>query len=157
MNTSALAVRRGDGPEDRLFVWDLGRRSAESSVSEVRPGRLEDVVVAFERLLDFVYRRQHEVLIAELDGEPVGFLLLTFDIPDEVTLTDQAFVAYTAVEPHARRRGAARALLEEAERRGRAAGRAFISLMVTEDNLAARALYETSAFVTERRMMTKPL
>ena len=29
--------------------------------------------------------------------------------------------------------------------------------MVTEDNAAARALYDGAAFVTERRMMTKPL
>jgi ribosomal protein S18 acetylase RimI-like enzyme len=29
--------------------------------------------------------------------------------------------------------------------------------MVTEDNAAARALYEGAGFVTERRMLTKPL
>ena len=55
-----------------------------------------------------MFGRRHAALIAERDGERVGFLLLLYDMPDEVTLTQQAFVAYTAVEPHARgaRRGA---------------------------------------------------
>ena len=152
----AVVVRRGDG-EDRTFVQDLGRRSAASSVSAVRTARFDDVLVAFDRLIDFVYERNNTVLIAEEDGERLGFLVLLFDIPDEVTLTDQAFVAYTAVEPQARGRGIARAMLEEAEGFARGMGRAYVSLMVTEDNAAARALYDSAGFVTERRLMTKVL
>lgn len=156
MKLAPVVVRRGDAG-DRAFIRDLGRRSAMSSVSAVREGRAADVLVAFERLLAFVHDRDHVALIGELAGKPAGFLLMVYDIPDEVTLTEQAFIAYTAVEPDARRSGVARALLEEAERQARAAGRGYLSLMVTEDNLAARALYDGAAFVTERRMMTKAL
>jgi ribosomal protein S18 acetylase RimI-like enzyme len=152
----SFTVRPGE-PADREFVRDLGRRSATTSVSPVREARHADVLDAFERLVDFVYTRKHDVLIAEDGAVPVGFLLLLYDVPDEVTLTEQAFVAYTAVEPFARGHGAGRALLDAAEGYARARGLRYVSLMVTDDNAPARSLYERSGFVTERRMMTKPL
>ncbi len=151
-----VTVRRGDHA-DRGFVHDLGARSAASSVSPVREARYDDVLEAFARLVEFVFERRHEVLVAEEQGARIGFLLLLFDVPDEVTLTQQAFVAYTAVEPHARGRGVGRALLEAAELQARAAGLRYMSLMVTEENAPARTLYERAGFVVERRMMTKPL
>ena len=153
---AALAVRRGTR-DDRPFVRDLAHRSSASSISAVRVARHDDVLESFDRLAEFVYGRHHEVLIAEEDRERVGFLLLLFDVPDEVTLTPQAFVAYTAVEPHARDRGVGRALLLAAEESARAAGLGYVSLMVTEENAPARALYERGGFVTERRMLTKVL
>jgi len=154
--SAAVVVRRGDR-SDRAFIGDLGRRSAATSISAVRTARYDDVLTAFDRLVDFVFDREHAALIAEENGEPVGFLLLLFDIPDEVTLTEQAFVAYTAVEPHARGRGIGAALLDEAEGLARAVGRRYLTLMVTEENAPARALYDGAGFVTERRMLTKPL
>jgi len=33
----------------------------------------------------------------------------------------------------------------------------YMSLMVTEENEAARALYERAGYVTERRLLSKPL
>lgn len=33
----------------------------------------------------------------------------------------------------------------------------YLSLMVTEDNLTARHLYDSNGFATERRQMTKAL
>ncbi|MDQ6942952.1 MAG: GNAT family N-acetyltransferase, partial [Candidatus Eremiobacteraeota bacterium] len=68
-----------------------------------------------------------------------------------------AFVAYTAVEPHARAAGVGRALMVAAEAHARAEGFGYVSLMVTEDNTPARRLYDGAGFVTERRMMTKAL
>jgi len=153
---ATVAVRRGTR-DDREFVRALARSSATSSVSAVRVAKYDDVVDSTARLVEFVFKRKHDVLIAEENGERVGFLLLLYDVPDEVTLTDQAFVAYTAVEPHARGRGAGRALLQTAEAHARANGLRYVSLMVTEDNLPARALYEGAGFLTERRMMTKVL
>jgi ribosomal protein S18 acetylase RimI-like enzyme len=154
--SAPVVVRRGER-DDRGFVRDLGRRSATSSVSAVRIAKHDDVLDSFERLAEFVYTRDHDLLIAEHDGERAGFLLLLYDFPDEVTLTDQAFVAYTAVEPSARGRGAGRAMLDAAEARARARGLRYVSLMVTEDNAPARALYDGAGFVTERRMLTKSL
>jgi ribosomal protein S18 acetylase RimI-like enzyme len=153
---ATVVVRAGDRA-DREFVRDLGRRSATSSVSAVRVARHDDVLDSFERLAEFVYGRRHDVLIAERNGERVGFLLLLYDIPDEVTLTEQAFVAYTAVEPSARDRGVGRALIDAVDGFARAQGLRYVSLMVTEDNAPARTLYDHTGFVTERRMMTKVL
>jgi ribosomal protein S18 acetylase RimI-like enzyme len=154
--SAPVAVRRG-GEDDRDFVRDLGRRTATSSVSAVRIARHDDVIYSLDRLADFVFGRRHAALIAERGGERVGFLLLLYDMPDEVTLTQQAFVAYTAVEPHARETGVGRALMIAAEAHARAEGLGYLSLMVTEDNAPARKLYDDAGFVTERRMLTKPL
>lgn len=153
---AAVAVRRGNR-DDRDFVRDLGRRSAASSVSAVRDARFDDVLVAFDRLISFVFTRDHDVIVATDEATPIGFLLMLYDMPDEVTLTEQAFVAYTAVEPYARGRGVGRTMLDAAEALARAHGRRYISLMVTEENGPARRLYEIAGFSTERRMMTKPL
>jgi ribosomal protein S18 acetylase RimI-like enzyme len=153
---ATVAVRRGERA-DRDFVRDLGRRSATSSVSAVRKARYDDVLEAFERLADFVYGRRHELLIAEHDGVRAGFLLLLYDIPDEVTMAPQAFIAYMAVEPAVRGRGVGRAMLDTAEAQARAAGLPHVSLMVTEENAPARALYDNAGYLTERRLLSKPL
>jgi ribosomal protein S18 acetylase RimI-like enzyme len=96
-------------------------------------------------------------LVAERDGRPVGFLLLLDDLPDEVTSTPQAFIAYMAVERELRGRGIGKALLEAAESEAKRRGLPYISLMVTEENAAARQLYERGGYVTERRLLCKPL
>jgi len=151
-----IAVRAGDAA-DRAFVRDLGRRTAASSVSALRSPRSDDVLDAFERLADFVDGRRHTLLIAEEDGERAGFLLLLFDVPDEVTLTEQAFVASMAVEPASQHRGVGKALLDAAEGQAAARGLRYVSLMVTEENAPARALYARAGYGTERRMLTKAL
>ena len=148
----------------RRFLLDTGvagdfinRRRGIFERGQLDVTRGNPVGIGIPVLAEFVYGRNHEVLIAEEDGERVGFLLLLFDVPDEVTLMQQAFVAYTAVEPHARGRGVGRALLLAAEGSARAAGLGYVSLMVTEENAPARALYDRAGYVTERRMLTKVL
>jgi ribosomal protein S18 acetylase RimI-like enzyme len=153
---AAVAIRRATA-DDRGFVRELGRSTARSSVSEHRTAPIDDVLLSFERLLDFAYARRHELLIAEIDGTRAGFILTLYDLPDEVTGTAQAFVAYTAVAEALRGRGIARALLDAAEISARALGLPHVSLMVTEENAHARALYDRAGYVTERRMMTKTL
>ncbi|MFN2461534.1 MAG: GNAT family N-acetyltransferase [Candidatus Velthaea sp.] len=154
--TRALEIRRGD-ERDRAFVLDLGRRVASTSMSEVRPAPLALVEHAFDRLIDYVFGCEYHLLIAHDRGRSLGFALLLHDLPDEVTGMEQGFIAYMAVEPEARRAGAGSALLSAAEDIARAQGLPYLSLMVTEDNAAARALYTGAGFVTERRMLTKPL
>jgi ribosomal protein S18 acetylase RimI-like enzyme len=152
----AISIRVGD-TRDRAFVLDLGRRVAATSVSTIRPAPLPLVELAYERLIGYIFGHQCDLLIASDGGRPCGFLLLLRDLPDEVTSTEQAFVAYMAVEPDARRRGIGEALLHSAEGLAVADGLGFLSLMVTEDNLAARGLYERFGLRTERRMMTKAI
>jgi ribosomal protein S18 acetylase RimI-like enzyme len=152
----AIAIRRGT-VRDRAFVIDLGRRVSPTSVSSLRIALPPLVEGAYERLVEYVLAREHDVLIAEADGSPAGFALLIYDLPDEITLTEQAFVAYMAVEPEQQRRGVGRELLGSIEAHARKRGLPYLSLMVTEDNAAARELYAAAGFTTERRMMTKTL
>ena len=150
-------MRRG-GPDDHAYIEALGTETALSGVSSLRPVSVDVAALAFRRLLEFcVQRAKTVVLIAESDSVPVGFLILIVDIPDDVTQMAQAFVAYMAVEPIARRHGTGRLLLAEAEREARNLGLPHLSLMVTADNSPARALYAASGFLEERTIMTKPL
>ena len=152
----AIAIRRGT-VRDRAFVIDLGRRVSPASVSSLRVALPPLVEGAYERLVEYVIAREHDVLIADAAGVAAGFALLIYDLPDEITLTEQAFIAYMAVEPAWQRRGVARILLGRIEEEARKRGLPYLSLMVTEDNAAARALYGAAGFTTERRMMTKAL
>jgi ribosomal protein S18 acetylase RimI-like enzyme len=56
------------------------------------------------------------------------------------------YIDALATEPRQRRRGAARALLEEAEREARERGLGAVALETTMDNDAARALYAHAGF-----------
>jgi ribosomal protein S18 acetylase RimI-like enzyme len=155
MNAS-IAVRRGTS-RDRAFVSDLGRRVSPTSVSSLREARPKLVELAYDRLLEFAWTRDHALLIAEDDGVPMGFALAFFDLPEEITLDEQVFIAYMAVEPAVQRRGIGRALLAQIEDLARERGLGFLSLMVTEDNVAARELYAQAGYRTERRLLCKTL
>jgi ribosomal protein S18 acetylase RimI-like enzyme len=150
-------LRRG-GPKDRAFVLDLGRRTIGDSVSSFRSVTASTVEGSYERLVDFAFGQSYVLLIAEsaLEG-PLGFVLLLDRLPDEVTGLPQAFVAYMAVAPDARRHGIGTRLLSAAEDVARASGLGHLALMVTEENEAARELYAQAGFTTERRLLCKPL
>lgn len=154
--TPEFSIRLGDR-RDRDFVLDLGRRVAATSVSVIRPAPIALVEMAYDRLVAYIFGHQYDLLIAMDAQRPCGFLILLRDLPDEVTATEQAFVAYMAVEPDTRRQGIGAALLRGAEDIARADGLAFLSLMVTEDNAPARKLYERFGLHTERRMLTKAI
>jgi ribosomal protein S18 acetylase RimI-like enzyme len=154
--SAAIAIRRGTA-RDRAFVVDLGRRVSPASVSSMRIALPPLVEGAYERLVEYVLAREHDILIAECGAEAVGFALLIYDLPDEITLAEQTFIAYMAVEPAWQRRGIARILLANIEDQARKRGLPYLSLMVTEENDAARELYAGAGFITERRMMTKAL
>jgi ribosomal protein S18 acetylase RimI-like enzyme len=142
---------------DRAFVEDLGKRTVMQSVAAFRHAREPLVHAAFDRLMEIADERTHSTLVAEAGGERCGFLLLITDLPDEVTLMPQGFVAYMAVEPAWQRRGIGAQLLEIAEDEARRMGLPYMSMMVTEDNTAARELYERAGYFTERRLLCKAL
>ncbi len=144
-------------PDDRAFIEALGKRTAMASVA---PGRSADPAVVlenYERLLTIVYSQSHIALVAERAGARVGFLLALDQLPDEVTGDAQGFVAYMAVEERQRGAGVGTALLERAEDEARRRGLPYMALMVTDDNLSARALYDRAGYVTERRLLCKTL
>lgn len=142
---------------DRPFIERLGKDTVMDSVPVFRMRNEPMTHAAFERLLGFVYEQQHVALVAEVDGQRAGFVLLMPNLPDEATLDPQAFMAYMAVSPEYRERGVGAALLEAAEAAARNHGAPYLALMVTEENSAARNLYEKSGYFTERRLLCKIL
>ncbi len=142
---------------DRAFIESLGKRTAMDSVPRGRSPDTRVVLESYVRLLEIVYAQSHVALIAERDGVAVGFFLMIDEMPDEVTGDPQAFVAYMAVDPAHRAAGIGAALLERGEHEARERGLPYMALMVTEDNAAARALYERAGFRTERRLLCKML
>jgi ribosomal protein S18 acetylase RimI-like enzyme len=142
---------------DGAYIRDLAKRTAMSSVSAYRSAPPPIVLESLDRLLDIVNGSSHVALIATADGERAGFVLMLDRLPDEVTGMAQGFVAYMAVEPDARGRGLAGALLKAAEDEAKRRGLPYMALMVTEDNEPARTLYERAGYVTERRLLCKRL
>lgn len=151
-----LLIRDGR-VEDRAFAQDLGRRTMSDSVSHFRYYNQSMLEASYDGLLEFVFKQPHVFYVAERSGARVGFVLMIDTMPDEVTRMPQAFVAYMAVEPSARRYGIGSRLLAAAEDEARRRGLPYMGLMVTEDNAAALALYERAGFLTERRLLCKPL
>jgi ribosomal protein S18 acetylase RimI-like enzyme len=146
-----------EGAADRAFVKELGRRCVMPSVGSLRPASEAKAREAFNRLCEIVESQSHVTLIARRNGERLGFLLMLDDLPDEVTLLPQAFIAYMAVEPGSRGKGVGTALLAAAEDEERRRRVPYMALMVTEENEAARRLYARGGYRTERRLLCKPL
>jgi ribosomal protein S18 acetylase RimI-like enzyme len=152
-----IAVRRAT-PEDDRFISALGSTCAASSISQVRHVPPNVAGASFKRLLMFCRERPGTVdLIAEVDGERAGFLILLTDVPDDVTNAEQAFVAFMAVAEPVRRSGVGKALLRSAETEAQRLGLPHLSLMVSADNAAARRLYESEGLVEERMLLTKAI
>jgi len=150
-------VRRAT-PDDDRFISALGSTCAASSVSHIRPVSETVVALSFQRLLMFCRERPGTIdLIAEVDGERAGFLILLTDIPDDVTQEEQAFVAFMAVAEPVRRSGIGKTLMRNAETEARRLGLPHLSLMVSADNGGARALYAGEGFVEERMLLTKAI
>lgn len=150
-------VIRDGRPDDRPFVADLGKRTMGDSVAKFRYVNEAMLEASYDGLLDFVFRQSHVLLVAQDAGTRVGFVLMLDTLPDEVTRMPQAFIAYMAVEPSHRGQGIASRMLAAAEDEARRRGLPYMGLMVTEDNAAARALYERAGYLTERRLLCKPL
>lgn len=158
--TPEIRVIERGGPhaaEDRAFVAELGRRSVMASVASMRPTSEAKARAAFDRLCEIVENQSHLAFIAHRGGERLGFLLLLDELPDEVTLLPQGFIAYMAVEPAAQGQGVGAALLAAAENEARRRDLPYMALMVTEENESARHLYELAGYRTERRLLGKAL
>ena len=87
--------------------------------------------------------------VSERDGRIKGFVFAT--VPRETP--DLGHVTDLYVEPPARRRGVARALIERITDALEARGVAHIGLDVRVDNSAARAFYDRLGFVEEERFL----
>ncbi len=154
---SAPTVRRAAGAADRAFIERCGAESLESSASPLREAPMEALRTNFLRLLDIVHSRSHAILVAAEGELRLGFAMVVFDLPDEVTGLSQAFLAYMAVEVGQRGHGIGSLLLDACEEEARRHETPYLGLMVTEGNAAAQRLYERAGYRTERRLLGKKL
>ncbi|MBV9270546.1 MAG: GNAT family N-acetyltransferase [Candidatus Eremiobacteraeota bacterium] len=154
--SGVIEIRAG-AVADRTFAAELGKRTMLDSVAAFRYVSPPMLDASYERLLEIVFSQSHVFLVAESAGERAGFLLMLDTLPDEVTRMPQGFIAYMAVEPELRGCGVGKRLLETAEEEARRRGLPYVALMVTEENRAARAMYERAGYVTERRLLCKVL
>lgn len=90
-------------------------------------------------------RDESAVLVAEREGELVGFVQL-YPMFSSVRTARTWILNDLYVAEHARRGGAARALLDAATAFAREHGAGSISLETTRDNAAARALYRSAGW-----------
>ena len=82
---------------------------------------------------------RHLLLAARREGELAGYVGLEY-------VLDEGYITDVAVFPRFRRQGAARALLTELARRGRAMGLSFLTLEVRASNASALALYTSLGY-----------
>jgi ribosomal protein S18 acetylase RimI-like enzyme len=132
-----VSVRRAT-PEDAA---DIGRLFYEfnTEFSEKTPG--PDVAAKrYKRLLE-----NHDAVILLAGSRPDGFAQLRFR-PSVYSDGLDAYLEELYVVPPKRGRGLGRALLEAAMDAAREEGATHMDLGTSEDDVAARALYESAGF-----------
>jgi|SRR5688572_27763224 ribosomal protein S18 acetylase RimI-like enzyme len=128
---------------------EAGRVTAEAYREYVRPGE-DDWERYLLRIADVRARAdQTTIMVAVEDGRVLGSLTLELD--GRVRDGDQehrpldpgeAHIRMLGVDPTARSRGVARALMASSESRAQEAGKTFVTLHTTQRMGAAQAMYE---------------
>jgi ribosomal protein S18 acetylase RimI-like enzyme len=141
-----VVVRRASDSEHA----EAGRVTAEAYREFVRPGDT-DWYGYLERISDVAERAgRTTVLVALEDGRILGSLTLELDERVRDSSGEEhrplgegeAHIRMLGVDPGARGRGVARALMEGSEAIARAAGKTVMTLNTTKRMAAARAMYE---------------
>ena len=115
------------------------RRAVPSDLAAI--AALEAACFSFPRSEDYIAHSLDEFLVAEEDGEFLGYT-------DAVALLDEGYMGNIAVAPQRRGQGVGAALLSALLRWGREKDLAFLTLEVREQNIPARTLYDSRGFVT---------
>ncbi|TWP37265.1 GNAT family N-acetyltransferase [Leekyejoonella antrihumi] len=137
----APLIRAGLPSDDRAL-----RQLAHSSWSHVH-----NPMPAPSPLSEPFFNEHHQpddVLVAEIDGEIVGYLLIGRPYPME-TGSHVRQIQGLDVSPRARRRGVGQALVRAAVREMSERGAQRVTLRVLGHNRSARRLYESEGFVVE--------
>jgi ribosomal protein S18 acetylase RimI-like enzyme len=114
-----------------LEVWRRGDTAPSATDDQHSVSRL----LAFD---------SEALLVAEAKGEVIGTVVATFD-------GWRANLYRLVVVPEHRRRGVARALVEEAERRLRARGARRFSALVLQEQAGAAGFWEAMAYERDPR------
>ncbi len=153
-----VSIRSGSASLPRVEVREAtadehaaaGRVTAEAYREFVRPGD-DDWERYLLRIADVAARADRTtILVAVDDGRVVGSLTLEIDgrVRDDEDdeqrplEPEEAHIRMLGVDPAARARGVARALMAESEARARAAGKTFMTLNTTPRMKAAQSMYE---------------
>ena len=126
-------------------------QKAGAWVKRASPGD-DSEVARFEEAFDydvlpdetrrFLLDERHHLLLGYVDDRPAGFVsAVEVFHPDK---RPELFLNEIGVVEDARRRGVARALIEELKRLGRERGCAVMWVLTDEDNEAAMGLYRTT-------------
>lgn len=147
-------VRASDAPDLLRFMRDYFPE--EQAILGFQPDGFYRVVARVFRwdlrfllgLMRLFGRRIFRFMVVEEDGHVVATTLLT--LPPRA-----GYISSVAVDAKYRRRGLARALLEEARETTRRSHRPYLALDVLTDNTPARTLYAALGYVPlrELRMM----
>jgi ribosomal protein S18 acetylase RimI-like enzyme len=143
-------VRRADTPS--LFSLMVREFPEESRLLGGRPEEFEKIVrralrwdTRFLLELLWVFRRPvFRLPVVEEDGKIAGMVMLGFS-------RVSTFVSTLVVDPAYRRRGFAKALLEEGRRDAERFGKKYLVLGVLETNTGARALYDSLGYLPFQR------
>lgn len=140
------------------FLLGLNRHEAT-----IQPDRRLDRVAAercCEDMLARIAEQGGAVIIAEIGGEPAGFIAWRVEIDDAYIRDDlvrHADIAELFVAAAFRRRGLARLLLAEAERMIRDAGLPRYFIGVLDGNDGAAAAYRQAGFRPYLSLLVKEL
>lgn len=149
-----LVVRHLDYQRDAdiIITWLPDLYGANFPDFSARP---EFLARRRQSLREAVRHPAQTVLVAEDGLGPVGFIWLTLEVDSGGHRQGEVAAVYVA--PRARRRGAGRLLMAEAEVTLRLWGCDRLHLMVTATNTAAVRMYEDMGFVVTRYQMEKQI
>jgi ribosomal protein S18 acetylase RimI-like enzyme len=144
-------VRASDAPDLLRFMRDYFPE--EQAILGFQPDGFYRVVARVFRwdlrfllgLMRLFGRPLFRFMVVEEDGRVVATTLLT--LPSRA-----GYISSVAVDAHYRRRGLAKALLEEARETTRKAHRPYLVLDVLANNAPARALYDALGYRTLREL-----
>ena len=142
---------------DRAFILGLSPYLAEVAKlkwhTDIAIQKFQDDYIT--KMLD-QSDEYHTTLIAELDGEAVGFIHVC-EAKDSISDERCGTVPLLAVSPVAQGMGVGRRLMLASEEWAKNQGYRLLHLEVFYNNDNARAFYETLGFVGETIVMVKPL
>lgn len=148
---------------ERPYVHPVRRATAEDAPAIGR--MLHDFNIEFdeetpgpdalaERIRELQARRNFVVLLTGTG--PDGLAILRFR-PSIWTTSLECYIAELYVRPARRRQGLGRALMVEALALARAKGADYIDLGTSEDDVGARALYESLGFSNRESLPDGPV
>jgi GNAT superfamily N-acetyltransferase len=141
------------------LVRELQAHEAQLFDRMIPPGEMGRWYIL--RLLQQVSETGGIFLVARLDGRIVGYATLlarqTSETAIDEVLYSYATIGDLVVAGSARRKGIGARLIEECEKRARAAGQKWLRVTVLAANSQARRVYERVGFADRFIDMEKPL